>query len=196
MILLTLFTYIFNSILCVHPRCCFPFPRFLFFRDCLSFRQCVFVPTTRERGRGIGNLYEEQNRDMERKDLARGLCAMRAGDNGGTYTANLPAAVSNNWLPRQVHIPPIMCISAPCTAMLGPGRTGYRGRYARTFLPSRMYPSQSCLPRKSFNESVIDALSRQALISLSCGLANRYLRNRLGHSDLTESLTRVTIGQP
>lgn len=118
------------------------------------------------------------------------------GDNGGTYTANLPAAVSNNWLPRQVHIPPIMCISAPCTAMLGPGRTGYRGRYARTFLPSRMYPSPSCLPRKSFNESVIDALSRQALISLSRGFANRYLRNRLGHSDLTESLARVTIGQP
>lgn len=32
---------------------------------------------------------EKQNRDVERKDLARGLCAMRAGDSGGTYIANL-----------------------------------------------------------------------------------------------------------
>lgn len=44
--------------------------------------------------------------------------------------ANLPAAVSNNWLPRQVHIPPIMCITAPCVAMPGFGWTGYRERYA------------------------------------------------------------------
>lgn len=39
---------------------------------------------------------------------------MRARDSGGTYSG--PAAVSNNWLLRQVHIPPIMCITAPCTA--------------------------------------------------------------------------------
>jgi len=63
---------------------------------------------------------------MERKNLARGLCAMRAADSGGTYSESTAAAVSNNWLPRQVHIPPIMCITAPCSATPNSGL--YRGR--------------------------------------------------------------------
>lgn len=53
----------------------------------------------------------------ERKNLARGSYARCVREIAAAYIANLPTAVSNNWLPRQVHIPPIMCITAPCTAI-------------------------------------------------------------------------------
>lgn len=72
------------------------------------------------------------------------------------YIANLPTAVSNNWLPRQVHIPPIMCITAPYTAMQD-GRD-----IVDDTLPLllQIYLSPPCLPQRSFNEHVIDASSR------------------------------------
>lgn len=68
------------------------------------------------------------------------------------YIANLPTAVSNNWLPRQVHIPPIMCITAPYTAMQD-GRD-----IVDDTLPLllQIYLSPPCLPQRSFNEHVID----------------------------------------
>lgn len=73
------------------------------------------------------------------------------------YIANLPtAAVSNNWLPRQVHIPPIMCITAPYTATQD-GRD-----IVDDTLPLllQIYLSPPWLPQRSFNEHVIDASSR------------------------------------
>lgn len=98
---------------------------------------------------------------------------MRAADNSGTYGRNLPVAVSNNWLPRQVHIPPIMCITAPCAAMPGTpdgrGGIGWTIRFPSSLPPSlpppQIYLSPPCLPGRSFNERVIDALR---LGTLSC----------------------------
>lgn len=72
------------------------------------------------------------------------------------YIANLPTAVSNNWLPRQVHIPPIMCITAPYTAM----QDG-QGIVDDTLpLLLQIYLSPPCFPLRSFNEHIIDASSR------------------------------------
>lgn len=79
------------------------------------------------------------------------------------YIAHLPTAVSNNWLPRQVHIPPIMCITAPYTAM-----QDVWGIVDDT-LPFllQIYLSPLCLPQRSFNEHVIDASSWYSFVSAS-----------------------------
>lgn len=111
---------------------------------------------------------------MERKDFARGLYTRCVQEIAAARIANLPAAVSNNWLPRQVHIPPIMCINAPCAAIPCFGRMGYRGRYASSASRRYIYLRLASLKHPSmsgWSMLRLDTLSSRSLSRFK----NRYL---------------------
>lgn len=89
--------------------------------------------------------------------MARGTYTRYVQEIVAAYIANPPTAVSNNWLPRQVHIPSIMRITAPYTGYAG--RTGYR-RCDTLLLLLQIYLSPSRILQWARNRCSVSIPSR------------------------------------